>query len=177
MVKIKIYGKLAKELGFNEISGECESIEDVMRYLHHTTGGDFARKLIEFNKNSMPYICHTSRIGATHFCKTSPVKEGDTIYFTPALAMSGLEAAAVGVLIKVTLINIALSIGFALLSMLLAPAPPQIADGSPEAKRKEAYLFDGRARTVNQGSCVPVGYGRMMIPGSVIYNRVDYVKI
>lgn len=178
MVNIKIYGKLSRDVGLKEVPvSDCETFADVLRHLHHVTDGVFTKALVENKNGRIFYGCVVD--GNILSNGQTSIRDAKDIYFAPISSLSDpFSVALVGTYtLGHLLVSIALSVAFALLSMLLAPSPPQLMDGGPETKRKEAYLFDGRARTVNQGSCVPVGYGRMIVPGSVIYNRVNYVEV
>lgn len=194
MIKIKIYGILAKDLGFKELESEISCTAEVFRQFDNILGFPSAKKIMEYRDKGIYYvfIVKSPEGKVKIFNKpTDEIKEEDEVFCYPAnvLNFEPVSAAAAGTILfqvgsvavtttalATTAIMLAISVGLSLLANLLAPKPPNPI-GSEAAKRKESYLFDGRARTVNQGSTVPLGYGRMMVPGSVIYNRVEYVTI
>lgn len=205
MVKIKIAGILAKEVGFKEIESDIEYTNECFRQLDIAIGSPVAKILMGYNNEGIHYSMVVVRGGERKLADKKPEKleDGDVVYLSPvnclhgknpylmagltfvvgALAITGVGVAVAGGIaaanwaaIGTSIALLAVSTGLSLLAGLLAPKSPT-AEGRQGATKKESYLFDGRSRTMAQGSCVPVGYGRMMIPGSVIYNRVQYVRI
>ena len=177
MTTVKIYGLLSKEFG-ETIKIHLGKINDVLIAIDAVKNG-FRKKINELNKNKLSYCIQID-------------KKNKTLYILPIIGGSGKawKWVVTALLVVVAVVAFALGmpmLGVSLLSsafsmaeyaMTKIPSPPKPPDQSvggaayaSEAAGK-SYVFSNNINSSEQGSAIPVGYGKIKTSSSVIFSSV-----
>ena len=184
MTTITLHGILAKEFGscfYLNIRKAKDAISAINANYSH-----FSKRIVELSQEGLHYaIIVDGKNIKDHLeleVKTSPM----TIDIIPMICGSGIAVAAIGAiamyastLTAVTAIGAGFAtavgmVGAMLLSvgiqMMLAPngAKAGKAPSIEVGGIKESFIFSSKANLVEQGTPVPVGYGRLRIGSNVI---------
>lgn len=161
MAKVYLRGKLGKVFG-KEFDLDVETPKEAIQALTINTRGRFIDYIRDtYLDKKISYKMFVNNYEIKDYLDKSilnkKIGKDDVITFMPKIGGASTD-------IWVALIISAIT---TVVSALLAPNP--LVDlGSGGGEENQSFLFDGNARTVRQGSPVPLGYGRMVVPGQLI---------
>lgn len=137
--------------GFHVLAGRTD-VADHER-LHHPAGQADAFKIIPAVAGSKAkWLGIVLGVALIAFAITNPFGWGAIAAFGSTTI--GSIAGAIGV-------------GLVLNGVAGLLAPKTSYDAGSDAEQKQSYIFNGATNTSQQGGCVPLGYGRMIV-GSVV---------
>lgn len=186
MRTIKVYGKLAQELGQRVFHADVKSVAEAVRFLV----ANFPR--IEASMAQQHYRVQAGKHVLGEESLHNPVGSQETISITPVIAGRGaigriiagvlLVAASFFIpgvaLFGVALAPIAFGIGASLvlggIAQLLTPIP-SISSG--EKDPTESYSFSGIQNTSRQGLPIPILYGETIVGSIVISAGISVEEI
>ena len=189
MTTINIHGILANEFG-QVFSMNIRKPKEIMMAIN-TNKPNFISKIIELSKEGIHYAIIIDGKDIKEPLELEIKKSPKVIDIVPIICGSGPVAlAAVGAITlyaSTTAAVTAIGAGFAAfvgaagammlsvgIQMMMAPNPekagkaPRIEVGGV----KESFLFGSKANLLEQGSPVPVGYGRLRVGSNVILTTV-----
>ena len=175
MTSIYLHGILAQEYG-KEFSLSVNKPKDALNAIDANREGFIAR-ILELQREGFAYdlILDKQRVTEVHELDIKNVKRIDVV---PAIMGSGFIGAAVGWLFGGTLFdNIVLEVALAAIQYALTPKPdlgmPDAQNLSAEASAmKSSYIFSTNLNTAQQGTPVPLGYGRLRVGSAVIQTSI-----
>jgi len=188
MKRVILYGDLAEKFG-KEHRFDVATVAEAIRALR----ANFAEFEI--------YMCraHVSGVGFKVFAGgqslyldeiTKPMRETDIIRIVPVILGSGADLKIVlgAALIAVGVIFAPFSAGFTTglisagvglviggVAQLLTPVPS--VDQLQQGTSKQSYIFNGPVNKSNQGSAIPVGYGRMFVGSTVVSAEITTADV
>lgn len=177
MKTIRVYGRLAKELGQRIFKAEVETVGEAIRFLvanfphieHHIANNNYRIKtgkhIIDENEIHYP-------VGMTEDISIIPVVVGAGVvgriiagvflivasFFIPGLAIFGIALAPV-------VFSIGASLLLGGIAQLLAPTPKT--PGENKDPRSESFIFSGIQNTSRSGVPIPIVYGETIV-GSIV---------
>lgn len=186
MTNIRLHGILAKEFG-NQFILKIRKAKDAILAID-ANQSNFLKRITDLSKEGFHYAIIVDGTNIKDFLELEIKKIPMNIDIIPVICGSGAVVAVVGTiamyaattagiagtvggLLLGTLGAMALSIG---VQMMLAPdaakagKAPSIEVGGV----KESLIFSSKANLIEQGSPVPVGYGRLRIGSNVISTSV-----
>jgi predicted phage tail protein len=186
MTTINIHGILAKEFG-NCFYLKIRKAKDAILAIN-TNHSNFLKRITDLSKEGFHYAVIVDGVNIKDSLELEIKKIPMNVDIVPIICGSGIAVAAIGLIgitaagagmmgagVAATIIGglgaMALSIG---VQMMLAPDPakagkaPRIEVGGV----KESFLFGSKANLIEQGSPVPVGYGRLRVGSNVILTTV-----
>ena len=186
MTNIRLHGILAKEFG-NQFILKIRKAKDALLAID-ANHSNFLKRITDLSKEGFHYSIIVDGVNIKDHLELEVKKIPMNIDIVPAICGSGGVAAAVlGTVAMYASTSAAISAGMALLlstvgamalsigvQMMLAPdaakagKAPSIEVGGV----KESFIFSGKANLIEQGSPVPVGYGRLRIGSNVISTSV-----
>jgi predicted phage tail protein len=199
--KIKLYGKLAKFIGYRVLEADVATAAEAVRFLlanwpeleahmsdqhYRVSIGTYDIDLEELHHPAgqapisfVPVVAGAGAVGRI-------IAGIALIALAIALPGIGLAAGAKGaaVIFGTTFSSISLGIGFAGLSLvlggvaqLLTPTPkvPQGADKQDDPRK--SYSFSGIQNTSRAGTPVPIVYGETVVGSVVISAGIDTVQV
>ena len=169
MTSIYLHGILAQEYG-KEFSLSVNKPKDALNAIDANREGFIAR-ILELQREGFAYdlILDKQRVTEVHELDIKNVKRIDVV---PAIMGSGFIGAAVGWLFGGTLLaNIVLAVALAAIQYALTPKPDL---GMPDTQNsmKSSYIFSTNLNTAQQGTPVPLGYGRLRVGSAVIQTSI-----
>lgn len=183
---VRLYGALAKKFG-REFKYDVNSPREAVAALKATVPG-FEAHMIEHSAPGYHVFTGKKNIGVNEL--THPTNQ--VIRIVPAIVGSkksgvlqtilGIVLVVVGVFTtifgdysgSVIQLGVSLIIG-GVAQMLFAPPKPKNAGEREDPNNRPSYSFDGPVNTAQQGNCVPVGYGRLIV-GSQVISAGMYVE-
>lgn len=197
MTKILLHGILAKEFG-ESFEMDISRPKDVIKAISANFNG-FQNRINELHKEGLNYVIIVDGKKIQDFDELELKKKFNVIEVVPLIvgfgiiaigtaiissfaALTGIASAAAVTAFLATgagfltaalvggVVLAAITIG---LQMLLAPKPekPEAARSSTTAI-KESFSFSNKANVANQGSVIPIGYGRLKVGSQVIQYTV-----
>tara|TARA_R100001086_G_scaffold249758_1_gene190740 strand:- start:1139 stop:1744 length:606 start_codon:yes stop_codon:yes gene_type:complete len=194
--RIKVYGRLARFLGFRTFLADVNSAGEAMRFLlanwpeleKHISGQVYKVKVGEYDigedELNDPSGCQDIKIipvatGSGNFFKSTIGKFVIAAafiaapYLAPALAGTAIGATTLGA------ISTSIGISFALsgASQLLfpPPAPPNIA--SINNPSNQNFAFSGIQQVSRVGTALPLAFGQVFCGSIVVSAGVDTVQV
>ena len=183
MTDIILHGILAKEFG-ERFKMKIHKAKNVIKAID-VNRRNFHQRIIALSREGLNYTLIVDGKKISEIQELNINKEPQEIHLVPMIIGSGgvmavgaaIALATTGVVVTgatafvigfvaITVVVTAISIG---LSMLLAPKPdagPPIS--SATKAMSESFAFSNKVNVANQGSPVPVGYGRLIVGGQVI---------
>ncbi len=167
MIKIIFNGLLEKYIGHNCIEIDASTFKEGIQAIEAVTNSKLQEGLQKSLQEKISYeILVDGKIINQLDSQNLQVKE--SIEFMPKeLNQNG----TIDAMIVLAVISIALQL--AQMFLLKQPKLDLGSANSQNTRRRENYLFDGKAKPVVQGNPVPVGYGRMMVQPTMINSYVN----
>jgi predicted phage tail protein len=175
MTSIHLHGILAQEYG-GKFNFSVSKPKDALKAIDANREGFIAR-IMELQREGFVYdlILDKRRVTNVHELDINNVGRIDIV---PAIMGSGFIGAALGWVFGGSLLaNIVLAVGLAALQYALTPKPdlgmPDAQNLSAEASAmKSSYIFSTNLNTAQQGTPVPLGYGRLRVGSAVIQTSI-----
>jgi predicted phage tail protein len=183
---VRLYGALAKKFG-REFKYDVNSPQEAVAALKATVPG-FEAHLIEHSEPGYHVFTGKENIGVDQLAHPT----NQVIRIVPAIVgakksgtlqtILGIVLVVVGVFTtifgdysgSVIQLGVSLIIG-GVAQMLFAPPKPKTAGEREAPNNRPSYSFGGPVNTAQQGNCVPVGYGRLIV-GSQVISAGMYVE-
>lgn len=162
MTEIRLHGKLGRDYG-DVFYYEISKPEHAMQAIDANNEG-FLDNLMKMHKQNINYclIIDKKHINKDNIANID--KPPKTIDVVPVIHGGGWGAVA-SFLVKVL---IAVAITYALF-LLIDPVQPESAEIEASTRGvDESFLFSNKANLAQQGTSVPLGYGRLRVGSSVI---------
>jgi predicted phage tail protein len=181
---VRLYGALAKKFG-REFKYDVNSPLEAVAALKATVPG-FEAHMIEHSAPGYHVFTGKENIGVDQLAHPT----NQVIRIVPAIVGSkrsgtlqtilGIVLVVVGVLGSEFGLGFLVQPGIAMIiggvaQMLFAPPKPKTAGEREDPNNRPSYSFDGPVNTAQQGNCVPVGYGRLIV-GSQVISAGMYVE-
>jgi predicted phage tail protein len=191
MTKIYLHGELAHIFG-NFFKLKINNALSALKGIDANKKG-FLQKISSLSKNGIYYSIVVNNKEIQNQNQLIEKRNIESIHIIPIIYGSGeLVAAGIGLVaagsltvagqIVAGLVNMAISLGVSFLmnALMKQAAPPSmgvqnIAVGGASAAIESAgrsYVFSNNANTSEQGSAIPVGYGKIKTSSSVIFSSV-----
>ncbi len=194
MTKINLYGVLAFEFG-NSIEIFLRKPKEVFSAID-ANKKNFYKRVIELSEQGLNYSIIVDGSDIKDLEELEIKKSPKVIDLVPVICGQGVVAAVVGLGLAIGgglaisagvtglalfAANMALAVGIGLLGMavqqMLAPKPeaqkPPSASIGTAAALNQSFYFTNNANSAEQGSPVPIGYGRLKIGSLVIQHSVS----
>jgi len=198
--RIKVYGRLAKFLGFRTFLADVNSAGEAMRFLlanwpaleKHISGQVYKVKVGEYDigedELNDPSGCQDIKIipvatGSGDFFKSTIGKFVIAAafiaapYLAPGLIGAGAAAGSLGAAIGAASTGIGISFALSGASQLLfpPPAPPNIA--SINNPSNQNFAFSGIQQVSRVGTALPLAFGQVFCGSIVVSAGVDTVQV
>jgi predicted phage tail protein len=193
MITIKLYGKLGERFG-RKWDFHVHSPAEALRAIDTLKGG-FFDYILELDKDLQGY--HVQIDDKTLSADYLPLQHADAeVKITPLLQgadtkgivtiVAGIAIVAVGIALgpagwgglgvlsatmTVQLVGLGIAVSLGGVARLLTSAPPALL--ATQDKTRSSYIFGGPINTVQQGECVPVAYGDVIIGSAVVSAGMD----
>ena len=175
MTKIYLHGILAQEYG-KVFKYHIAKPKDALKAIDANREG-FIPRILQLQKEGFLYdiIVDKQKVVSAHQLEIGGVERIDIV---PAIVGSGFIGTAVSWLFSgKVLANIVVAVGLAAVQYALTPKPDL---GMPEQQRlsaeaaaqKSSYIFSTEINTAEQGTNVPLGYGRLKVGSAVIQSSM-----
>jgi predicted phage tail protein len=98
-----------------------------------------------------------------------------------ALIAAGLVIAGysswtgIGAVIGLDVVGLGLAVALGGVARLLANAPPSVL--GTQDKTRSSYIFQGVINTIQQGECIPLGYGEAIIGSAVVAASIESIDV
>jgi predicted phage tail protein len=172
MTKIYLHGILAQEYG-KAFQFEIAKPKDALQAIDANREG-FIPRIIQLQREGFLYdiIVDKERVVSPQQLEVGGVHRIDIV---PAIVGSG--AVVAWLFSGKLLANIVLSIGLAALSYALTPKPdlgmePNQQLSAEASAQRASYVFGTHLNTAQQGTPVPLGYGRLKVGSAVIQSSM-----
>ena len=189
MTTINLHGILAKEFG-KAFSMKIRKPKDAIMAINMNKP-NFSKRITDLSKEGIHYAILVDGEDVKDYLELEIKKAPSIIDIIPLICGSGVAVAAIGAIgmwaATTGAVATALGTGGALflgslaaavlsfgVQMMLAPDPAK-AGKAPSIEVggiKESFIFGSKANLVEQGSPVPVGYGRLRVGSNVISTSV-----
>lgn len=177
MTIIRLHGILAKEFG-EEMYCNIRRPKEVFAAID-ANKPNFIKRITELLQEGIHYSIVIDGMDVKEITELSVLKQFNKIDIVPAIVGTGPLVALIGAAVMIAGATSALAVGIGAvilgigLQMTLAPKPKssERAEATISA-RNESFAFSSKANLTQQGSPVPVGYGRLRIGSSVIQTTV-----
>tara|TARA_R110000782_G_scaffold158956_2_gene251130 strand:- start:729 stop:1331 length:603 start_codon:yes stop_codon:yes gene_type:complete len=168
MTIVNIHGILAREYGSSFILN-LPNPKDVLEAIDCNRLG-FLQRLVELQREGFCYDLIIDKKRITNGPDMENISDPATIDLVPAISGSGpVIGAVIGFLGSGTLLAyLANAVIFAAISYALTPKPENEALEIEANSSKGSLIFSNTANLANQGSPVPIGYGRLQVGSQVI---------
>jgi predicted phage tail protein len=167
MAEIIIHGRLGKELKNKYNFSRINSIFDVIRFLE-MRDFTFRKKILKYSQEGQHYefiINSNIEIDKTNINKIEKIK---TVEIVPSI--SGKDPVSFT-------ISLVINLAIAGITYLMTPIPSFRVGAQPSLEiENRSFFFSSRANMANQGTTIPVGYGRLRIGSSVIQANAKFKK-
>ena len=175
MTKIYLHGILAQEYG-KVFKYHIAKPKDALKAIDANREG-FIPRILQLQQKGFLYdiIVDKQKVVSAHQLEIGGVERIDIV---PAIVGSGFIGTAVSWLFSgKVLANIVVAVGLAAVQYALTPKPDL---GMPEQQRlsaeaaaqKSSYIFSTEINTAEQGTNVPLGYGRLKVGSAVIQSSM-----
>ena len=175
MTKIYLHGILAQEYG-KVFKYHIAKPKDALKAIDANREG-FIPRILQLQQKGFLYdiIVDKQKVVSAHQLEIGGVERIDIV---PAIVGSGFIGTAVSWLFSgKVLANIVVAVGLAAVQYALTPKPDL---GIPEQQRlsaeaaaqKSSYIFSTEINTAEQGTNVPLGYGRLKVGSAVIQSSM-----
>jgi predicted phage tail protein len=194
MTSITLHGLLGKKFG-RSFKIKINNALSALKAIDANRPG-FMNEILSLSKKEEDYciiingttVCNSNELYENKILRTVdlvPVIAGSgeiaAAFFISAFSLAGTAASIAGFVIT-TLVNIAISLGIQyIMSKLLKEAEPptnpqkyQAVGGASSVVQAagKSYVFNNMLNIAEQGSAIPVGYGRAKIASRVIFSTV-----
>jgi len=177
---VNLHGELGEALGRKTWKLYVNSVPQAFSAIESLSKRKFCKYLLEcdrkgikydilingrqflYDKNNPPNPKDPNSIINTELC--TKINKLETIDVIPSLE-GGLTAILVSFLISAI-------VGVVMAVIINALTPGPTLEKFKE-RQKTSYLFSGPSNTINEGGCVPVGYGRLIVGSAVISTSYD----
>ena len=167
MTIVNIHGILAQEYG-KSFKFNISNPKDILEAIDCNKSG-FIRRLIKLQRDGFCYDIIINKQRITHGPDMDHIKNPETIDIVPAISGSGVFGTIFSFLAGGGLVaTIAKALIFAAISYALAPKPENEALEIEADGSKSSLIFSNNVNTANQGSPVPLGYGRLKVGSQVV---------
>tara|TARA_R110002167_G_scaffold127194_5_gene308626 strand:- start:2175 stop:2774 length:600 start_codon:yes stop_codon:yes gene_type:complete len=167
MTIVNIHGILAREYGSSFILN-LPNPKDVLEAIDCNRLG-FLQRLVELQREGFCYDLIIDKKRITNGPDMENISDPATIDLVPAISGSGPLAPIFMFLGSGTLLAyLANAVIFAAISYALTPKPENEALEIESNSSKGSLIFSNTANLANQGSPVPIGYGRLQVGSQVI---------
>ena len=179
MINIKFHGALAKKYG-DGLKLNIRNLRFLMDAIDSNKRG-FKKEIVSMERNGLHYAII---VGGKTIKTSKQLKESltaESIDIVPIISGRGIGVAIAGFAIAATatvgtaLFSIGLAIGFAGLTMALAPKPEAPKFEAQEIATRgfdKSFSFANKSNLATQGQIVPLAYGRLKIGTNVIQNSL-----
>ena len=175
MTNIYLHGILAQEYG-KVFKYHIAKPKDALKAIDANREG-FIPRILQLQQKGFLYdiIVDKQKVVSAHQLEIGGVERIDIV---PAIVGSGFIGTAVSWLFSgKVLANIVVAVGLAAVQYALTPKPDL---GMPEQQRlsaeaaaqKSSYIFSTEINTAEQGTNVPLGYGRLKVGSAVIQSSM-----
>lgn len=182
MTTINLHGVLAKEFG-NSFKLKIRKAKEVFQAID-ANRNNFINRVLELSKNGSHYAVLVDGKDVKSCLELEINNCPKIIDIVPAICGSGGKGGSLvlGVLGVGAMLFGQFSLGVALIGMAimiaLQPKPETV---KPQtyftSGMKESFLFSSKANLMQQGSPVPIGYGRLRIGSNVIQTTIKSFPI
>lgn len=173
MTTINLHGVLAKEFG-SSFKMKIRKATEVFKAID-ANRNDFINRVIDLAREGVHYAVIVNGKDIKTCLELDINNSPETIDIVPAICGSGKTGLAIGLGIAglAAMMFGQFSLGVALIGLAIMIAlQPKPNTPKPQTYfttgMKESFLFASKANLMQQGSPVPVGYGRLRIGSSVI---------
>tara|TARA_R110002153_G_scaffold31653_3_gene96164 strand:- start:2154 stop:2756 length:603 start_codon:yes stop_codon:yes gene_type:complete len=168
MTIVNIHGILAREYGSSFILN-LPNPKDVLEAIDCNRLG-FLQRLVELQREGFCYDLIIDKKRITNGPDMENISDPATIDLVPAISGSGPAIGAVIAFLGsgTLLAYLANAVIFAAISYALTPKPENEALEIESNSSKGSLIFSNTANLANQGSPVPIGYGRLQVGSQVI---------
>lgn len=189
MTTINLHGILAKEFG-KVFSMKIRKPKDAIMAIN-TNRPNFSKRIVDLSKEGIHYAILVDGKDVKDYLELEVKKVPNVIDIIPLICGSGIAVALIGVIgmyasgaavaagaisagMGIFLGSLAATVLSFGVQMMLAPDPAK-AGKAPSIEvggLKESFIFGSKANLVEQGTPVPVGYGRLRVGSNVILTSV-----
>jgi predicted phage tail protein len=195
MTHITLHGILAKEFGIN-FKMQIDRAKNVLAAID-CNRSNFIKRVNELAQEGLNYTIIVDNKRIMDLLELETHNDPKEIHIIPLIAGAGIGAAILTAVLTSSLVGmsataaaafLATGMGMAIsgligavvmgavsmgLQMLMAPKPDNPAPVSASTKAmQESYAFSNKVNSANQGSPVPIGYGRLKVGAQVIQTSV-----
>jgi predicted phage tail protein len=167
MTIVNIHGILAREYG-DSFTLSLPNPKDVLEAIDCNRQG-FLQRLVELQREGLCYDLIINKKSITNGADMENIFNPATIDLVPAISGSGFFAPIFAFLGSGTFAAaVANAIIFAAISYALTPKPENEALEISAGASKSSQIFSNTVNLADQGSPVPIGYGRLRVGSQVI---------
>ena len=168
MTIVNIHGILAREYGSSFILN-LPNPKDVLEAIDCNRLG-FLQRLVELQREGFCYDLIIDKKRITNGPDMENISDPATIDLVPAISGSGPVIGGIIMFLGsgTLLAYLANAVIFAAISYALTPKPENEALEIESNSSKGSLIFSNTANLANQGSPVPIGYGRLQVGSQVI---------
>jgi len=168
MTIVNIHGILAREYGSSFILN-LPNPKDVLEAIDCNRLG-FLQRLVELQREGFCYDLIIDKKRITNGPDMENISDPATIDLVPAISGSGPVIGGIIMFLGsgTLLAYLANAVIFAAISYALTPKPENEALEIEANSSKGSLIFSNTANLANQGSPVPIGYGRLQVGSQVI---------
>ena len=168
MTIVNIHGILAREYGSSFILN-LPNPKDVLEAIDCNRLG-FLQRLVELQREGFCYDLIIDKKRITNGPDMENISDPATIDLVPAISGSGPVIGGIIMFLGsgTLLAHLANAVIFAAISYALTPKPENEALEIEANSSKGSLIFSNTANLANQGSPVPIGYGRLQVGSQVI---------
>ena len=177
MTNIYLHGILAQEYG-KVFKYHIAKPKDALKAIDANREG-FIPRILQLQKEGFLYdiIVDKQKVVSAHQLEIGGVERIDIVPAIVGSAFLGIGKAVAWLFSGKILANIVVAVGLAAIQYALTPKPDL---GMPEQQRlsaeaaakKSSYIFSTEINTAEQGTNVPLGYGRLKVGSSVIQSSM-----
>ena len=176
MTIVNIHGILAREYGSSFILN-LPNPKDVLEAIDCNRLG-FLQRLVELQREGFCYDLIIDKKRITNGPDMENISDPATIDLVPAISGSGPLAPIFAFLGSGTILAyLANAVIFAAISYALTPKPENEALEIESNSSKGSLIFSNTANLANQGSPVPIGYGRLQVGSQVIQATINPIFV
>jgi predicted phage tail protein len=185
MITVKLYGKLGKRFGRKRVLN-VKSPAEALRAIDTLDGGLFemiAQMEVEvqgyhvtvadadIGKELLEIPCIGEVVTITPLLRGADTKGVLTIVAGVALIAIGIAASYYNAFLGYQIIGLGLALALGGVARLLMSSPTS--GDQTQRKQRASYIFTNPINTIQQGECVPVCYGDMIVGSAVVSAGID----